>query len=268
MKFTYNNFCSIDCNITDIIAFHSIWKEDNQYNYELQGRNKYLIFYQLENGRNYFRRGEHICTINKHDILFLPHGTRYTSAAANGDECTSGIGISFNIRDQDGNVIESDEDIKIICHDSDSRFYNMFKKILFSVLHPSTNSLKLKAELFDMLDKFFSEESHSEGRDKIYDSIAEAISTIESSPEENYSNKELANMCFLSESSFVRKFKQYSGGKSPLQYRNQIRLMRAEELVNTSKTIDQIASLLGFYDGSHLCRLYKKMTGHTLKKKL
>lgn len=268
MKFTYNNFCSIDCNICDVLAFHSLWKEDIPYNYEAHGRTKYLIYYQLENERVYYRNKKLIFKLSKHDIVFLPHGSKYTSVIGESAGHTSGIGISFNICDNSGKLIESDEDIKILHHDANGHFYKIFKRILFSVLHPSTNTLRLKSDLFGMLDNFFSPETPKSEKNSEFESIADAINLIENSPEENHSNKELANLCFMSESSFLRKFKAYSGGISPLQYRNHIRMMRAEELISTSKTVDEIAVLLGFYDASHLCRIYKQITGHSLKKKL
>ena len=222
MKFTYNNFCSMDCNICDVIALRSLWKEDMPYNYEVHGRTKYLLYYQLENERVYYRDKKQIFKLSKHDIVFLPHGSKYTSVIADSSDHASGIGISFNIKDNDGNIIESDEDIKIVYRDTNGHFYKTFKKILFSVLHPSTNSLKLKAELFGMLDSFFSNETITYEKNAEYEPISEAIHILENSPEENHSNKELSALCYMSESSFLRKFKAYSGGIPPIKYRNNI----------------------------------------------
>lgn len=267
MNLTYNNFCSLDCDITDIFAFQHLWKEDTQYNYETHGRTKYLIYYQLENERSYYCDGKLIYTLKKHDILFLPHGAKYTSVITSPENQTTGIGIAFNLYTPDNVLVETKEPIKLVAHDSTGQYYKRFKKILFSVLHPNTNSLRLKGEIYMLLDEMFSAINAKSSYDKSYHDIAEAISVIEHSPEINYTNQQLAEMCFISESSFLRKFKAYSGGVSPLQYRNNIRLMRAEEMVNTTRTLDEIAEMLGFYDAAHLCRIYKQSTGHTLKKK-
>ena len=96
--------------------------------------------------------------------------------------------------------------------------------------------------------------------------IAPALKLMERHPEKNFTNAELAHMCHVSESSFLRKFKLYSGGITPARYRNNIRIMRAEEYVNSDNTLEHIAQTLGFYDAAHLCKAYKKHTGHSPKK--
>jgi len=53
---------------------------------------------------------------------------------------------------------------------------------------------------------------------------------------------------------------------TPAQYRNNIRLVMAEEMATSSKTLQEIAEMLGFYDASHLCRTFKQQRGRTLKK--
>ena len=70
----------------------------------------------------------------------------------------------------------------------------------------------------------------------------------------------------MSEASFLRKFKAYSGGMPPIKYRNNIRIMLAEEMSASPLTTAEIAERLGFYDSAHLCRAYKEVFGTTLKK--
>ena len=95
-----------------------------------------------------------------------------------------------------------------------------------------------------------------------------ALEFIKSNPEKNVSIKELAQMCQMSESSFSHKFTKHTNGITPIQLRNRIRLMKAEEMANDTKlSAENIASALGFYDASYLCRYYKRQTGKTLKAK-
>jgi mannose-6-phosphate isomerase class I len=101
---------------------------------------------------------------------------------------------------------------------------------------------------------------------KYFRDIQPAIDRIELYPEINTSISELSKLCNMSESSFRRKFKQYTNDISPINYRNRIRIMKAEELCNNSSyTIEEAAMKLGFCDAAHLCRLYKQFTGKTLK---
>lgn len=44
-----------------------------------------------------------------------------------------------------------------------------------------------------------------------------------------------------------------------------MRIDHAGALISTEDSIlDEIADMLGFYDCSHLCRVYKRLRGHTL----
>lgn len=268
MFISYNDICSLDCSISDIISYHHIWDMPTEYNYETNGRVNNLLYYHTENEIEYYVKGSKKLTLNKHDILFIPNKYKYTSVInGNNENIISGIGITFNIKSQTGEKIDFSDEIKIVYHDKEEQLYQSFKKILFSVLHPSTNALKLKGQMYTLLDDIFRDKDKSNTAKRIREDIANAISIIENYPQKNYSNSQLAELCFMSESSFMRKFKAYSGGITPLQYRNNIRLMRAEDLIYTTKTIDEIAELLGFYDAAHLCRIYKQATGHSLKKK-
>ena len=81
---------------------------------------------------------------------------------------------------------------------------------------------------------------------------------------ENLSVKEYADRCHMSESHFRKKFKEYTG-KSPIQYRNELRFAEARRLYAQGSTIHDIAEELGFFDAGYFSRLYKQCNGHTLK---
>ena len=113
-----------------------------------------------------------------------------------------------------------------------------------------------------LLDELFSD---SKTVRESFDDIFSAISAIENEPQKNISLKALADICHMSESTFLRRFKAYSGGISPIKYRNNIRLMLAGELATSNMTLSEIADTLGFYDAAHLCKTYKNEKGGTLK---
>lgn len=262
---SYNELCSLECTVTNISAFHSVWKDSDSFDYETFGRSKNLLYYQCKGTRNYYKDGKLLFVLRPSDVLFIPDRFRYatTTHLTSTNESSVGIGISFNLLDPSGDTIIIDEPLRIVEHDNSDSLLASFQSILFSVLHPAIGLLRAQGKLLLLLDRFFAQ-NHIEG--KIPEDIRPAIEAIEQKPENNLNNQELATLCFMSEASFVRRFKQYTGGLPPLQYRNNIRLMRAEELVNTGRTIEEIALSLGFYDAAHLCRIYKKYRGYTLKR--
>ena len=266
MKINYNELCSIECSLKNIAASHTVWTEECPWNYETYGRPQHLLFYQVE-GKRVFSVGEKIIYTSKsNDIVFIPNGTKYSSM--NLGKKSVETAVSFDIYDDNGNYINFDEPLKLIYNDISGQIYQRLKRILVSAYHPNTHSLMLKGELFLMLDELFSAEKVRTDFRDVHGDIFVAIRALETNPALNLSNAQLAEMCYMSEASFLRKFKKFSGGISPLKYRNHIRLMKAEELINSSYSVDKIAHMLGFYDGAHLCRIYKQIRGHSLKRRV
>lgn len=265
MILKYDDLCSTECVFQNIVALRLNADNNITYNYEAMGRPKNLISYNLENNRQYYYRSEHIRTVKPGDIMFFPHGSKYRSFVENPNLPVDGIVVSFNLYTPEGEMIYLDEDIKFIANDSAGQYYKTFKRILYSAMNPSQNVLRLRGELYSLLDDFFTDSRKREDFKENYDDIIDAIRTLEDHPEKNVSIRELADMCLMSESSFLRKFKDYSGGIAPVRYRNNIRLAIADELSNSQLTLNEIAERLGFYDAAHLCKIYKQTKGSTLK---
>lgn len=75
-----------------------------------------------------------------------------------------------------------------------------------------------------------------------------------------------AGLCGMSEVHFRRLFREYTG-KSPVDYRNDIRLHNARILLQSGEfNVSEAAELCGFSNLSFFIRLYKKKYGYTPKK--
>lgn len=267
MKIKCNELVSTNCSLKNITASHSVWTVECPWNYEISGRPKHLLFYQVEGERVFSYDNKTICTSKNNDIVFIPNGTKYSSINPLNKSSVE-TAVAFDLYDDDGNYIDFSDKLKIIHTDKSGQLYQRFKKILVSAYHPNTHSLMIQGELFSLLDMLFSAEKVRIDFRDVHGDIFVAIRALETNPAINLSNSQLAEMCFMSEASFLRKFKKYSGGISPLKYRNHIRLMKAEELINSSYSVDEIANMLGFYDAAHLCRIYKQVRGHSLKRRV
>ncbi|MBQ4631378.1 MAG: helix-turn-helix transcriptional regulator [Clostridia bacterium] len=266
LKINYSDLCSLDYVIKNVSAHPDVWNDIDTFDFEENGRKKHLIYYQLDNERDYYQNGKLLFTLKKHDILFAPEGSKYLSVSSGA--MASGFGISFDLFLPDNSGITIDEPLKIVANDESGQLYKHFQMIRYCFLHQNTSATRLKGELFTLIDKLFTDTQAYLAFEATYKSIHPAISIINNHPEKNISNSELAEKCYMSTSSFMRKFKQFSGGLTPVQYKNHTRIIRAEEMVNSSNlTLNEIAEMLGFYDAAHLCRKYKQYTGRTLKKR-
>ena len=66
---------------------------------------------------------------------------------------------------------------------------------------------------------------------------------------------------------FRKKFTEYTG-RSPIQYRNELRFAEARRLYSEGLSINEIACELGFFDAGYFSKLYKKANGHSLKSEM
>jgi len=75
------------------------------------------------------------------------------------------------------------------------------------------------------------------------------------------SPEDYANMCYMGKFHFLRIFKNITGS-SPIEYRNNIRLEHAKELLtDTDSSIDEISRNLGYNSNVYFCNAFKAKTG-------
>lgn len=101
---------------------------------------------------------------------------------------------------------------------------------------------------------------------KKFKRLKPALTEITEAWNKNKAVLHYAELCDMSESSFRRYFKEFTG-KSPIEYRNDIRLNNAQILLESGQyTVSETAEACGFSNLSFFTRLYKKKYGHTPKK--
>ncbi len=265
MNVKYSDLCSLDFSFRNITSYRTNVDDHTVYDCEESGRTKHLIYYQLKDRRHYCLGDRHLLTLQPGEILFLPHGVRYRSFVEE-NAMAEGIGVSFNMVTDMGLPVYIDEGIRLLTCDDPHRLLKRFERILYSVHNPNENVLRLKGELYSLLDMLFAQSKQRTEFKSTFGDILQVVQLLENHPEQNLSVKEMADMCLMSESSFLRKFKEYSGGVSPIKYKNRIRLILAEEFADSALTLGEIAERLGFYDAAHLSKFYKQEKGYTLKK--
>lgn len=266
----YGDICAQSGSFANVNVYYRLWMPNSVHDYERSGRQRHLVYCQIKGQRRYFHDGKLLLIANPGDILCIPDGVRYYTDLPplyNPQKTPSaGIGVSFDLLGDNAEPVAICEPLRIVAHDDTGEILRLFEQLMQTFLRPGC-AMRFNGTLHLLLDRIFSAETpDNPSRLGAPRDIAPAIGLIENHPEQNLSNRELASMCFISEASFLRKFKEYSGGVTPVQYRNRIRLTMAEELAATSKTLQEIAEMLGFYDAPHLCRTYKQHKKRTLRK--
>ena len=93
--------------------------------------------------------------------------------------------------------------------------------------------------------------------DKKYSKIHALMLELEAHYSESHSLADYARRYLMSESSLRSLFREYTG-KSVIQYRNAVRLRRAEELIRDGMRVGEAALAVGFSSAAFYCRLAGK----------
>jgi len=95
--------------------------------------------------------------------------------------------------------------------------------------------------------------------------INESIKYLEENYQKEYCLEDLAQAANLSPYHFIRVFKSQTG-KTPYEFLMDLKLQKAKEmLLDSTKTITEICSELGFSSPSHFAAVFSKNVGETPK---
>lgn len=263
LEISLSELAGIDFSITEAYGNFFTWAIGENNDYSHQGRSRNLLFYQIEGTRDYFENGTHLLSLKPGDMLFIPHGYHYLTTIT-GSHKNYGVGISFHLIDETQELIQIQGGIKLINTNHNTAALRNFEETIHALRQPQTGKLRVKKGIYTLLDTAICYTSKAQSAAKNFDDLQPAIQSIEQNPAQIVSSSELAKLCCMSERTFERRFKEYSGGIPPMKYRNIVRLMIAEELLS-NHTLEETAELLGFCDAAHLCRSYAKQYGITPK---
>ena len=96
-----------------------------------------------------------------------------------------------------------------------------------------------------------------------YIKLNKALSDLWENPNKNHPISHYAELCSMSEVNFRRLFREYTG-KTPIEYRNDLRLDAARAKIKSGEyNVSEASESVGFTNLSFFIRLYKKKYGHT-----
>lgn len=191
------------------------------------------------------------------DMVSLGRGSCYSVSFHDGGKETDLYTINFVLRDQDGNELRLTQGVQIYravaipaCIKLAS---DLYEACLFSESNLKKQALLLR--LLDCLATFF--QRHSE----TFYPIRRGVTLLMKEWNQNQKISVYAEASGISERSFYDFFKKWVG-KSPVDYRNELRTTAAASLLsNTNLSISEIAAQVGFEDPYYFSRVFKKNIG-------
>lgn len=203
----------------------------------------------------------------KGNFLYIPKDLCYSITFYGTEKNTySDLQVVFEVHDVEGReYFLADEPICLL-EDTPEKVIRNLLSIADSTVNLLYPSFPIRKEFFAMLDTVSSHLWLPEMTDEKNSKVFPAIYYMDKHLCDNIPISALAKMCMLNETSFRREFKAVTG-MSPVQYKMDIRIKKAKELIryrpeiSTSELVEQ----LGFHDASYFYKAFFKTTGETVK---
>lgn len=219
-------------------------------------RKHHALLYIMNAKRCYsFNCGKEIY-VKGNEVLFIPKDLEYT---VSGTEIREGYTISFDIN--------ADLPLSpfVFKPKNLAGFLESFKAAATAWSNKGLGfEMRCKSALYDIICNMQSEYEMSYISKSTLNRLKPAIDYMHKEyTNENISIPVLAELCGMSEVLFRRHFKN-SMGVSPLRYINNLKIIRAKELLSDGIcSVSEAAFLSGFHDECYFSREFKRATGVT-----
>jgi len=262
---TLSQLAAEEVQVRELLVFPENWSRGFQYTrYQDAPRPKSGLFIVCRDVEvRYYPKDEPVVTAGKGDVLFIPRGVHYRAEVLGG----KGDGIdtytlNFHLLDEDGEELLLADRICVIAHRGDGLFAARAAALSSAVHRVDSSRLKVQAALYHFLDAV----AASSGELPEDHAIRPGCDALRSEWNQNRKIEEYAALCGMSPACFYRTFRRCIG-KSPVEYRNEIRVSNAETLLrHTELRIGEISRTVGFSDPYYFCRVFAAFCGLSPRK--
>ena len=214
---------------------------------------------------HFYEEGREPVTARMGDVVFIPAGVHYHAQVFDGiNNQIDTYTLNFHMTDDSGEELLLSEHICVLTHREDDLFTIRTAALSGAVHRVGPHSkLKIQAALFHLLDAIV---TSTEEQSDIYYPIRIGVETLRNEWNRNRKIEEYAALCGMGTAYFYRCFRRWSG-KSPVEYRNEIRLSNAETMLRyTDIRISEISKAVGFTDPFYFSRIFTDSRGLSPRK--
>ncbi len=255
-----------DVQVRDLLVFPENWSRSFQYaRYQDAPRPMSGLFIVCSDVEvRYYPKDAPVVVAGKGDVLFIPRGVHYRAEVLGGKgDGIATYTLNFHLLSPEGEELLLADHICVIAHREDGLFAARAAALSGAVHRVESHSrLKIQAALYLFLDALAAsaeelQEDHA---------IRPGCEALRSEWNRNRKIEEYAAMCGMSPACFYRTFRRCMG-KSPVEYRNEIRVSNAETMLrHTDIRIGEIARTVGFSDPYYFCRVFAASCGLSPRK--
>ena len=259
-KVTFSELYTTDFSLRDLFAMSQRWCPQVWFARDTPRRTSGIIYLSHCTGQYIDRQGNSFfapCS----SLVCLPQGSVYKVLNL---ECaqspTDAFLVEFNV-DRAGSVCTFGDAPFLMQNVNTALAAEYVIQAVHAFEAPIRSPAAVKAAIYRLV-AFLCRETQHTYRQK-YQTIAAGIEYMEENALSDIPIEELAQRCRVSSGCFRKLFKEYSG-KSPLQYRLDLKINMAKKMLeNGDMTLEDIAYALNLESGAYFCKLFKKRTGQT-----
>ena len=222
------------------------------------GRDDWLLFYVAKESETFFL--DQLVTAEAGSfILFAPGEKQHH--IYNGDATAEFFYVHFQCDAlPEGITLETS---RVYSRPTNKRVVSIFEEIIEETLSKRPNyeilCISQLLYLFSFIQRNNAEASNSQN--KGWNGIARAVQHMNRYCDQNLKLEDYAGMCHMSKYHFLRVFKSVTG-ITPLEYRNNIRIDHAKELLKSGiYSVSEISESLGYSSLAYFSTTFKKVTG-------
>ncbi len=256
----YNAYQDTQIGISgiSIISSGHIFAPQNRRIYRPNGRKDYLLFY-VSKGSEYMLLDREVVMKEGSFIIFRPNERQIHEQKERG--VSEFYYIHFNApEDFDLFGFESSVVYSVV---PSTGINDLFEEVIeeLQTKHPSYEKICVSKffNILALLERKCTKETTPLGQ--YVDKISFIIQKMNREYEKDYSLDEFAKMSCMGKFHFLRIFKEITGF-SPIEYRNNIRIEHAKEmLTDTDDLIDEISRNVGYTSNAYFCDAFKTKVG-------
>lgn len=216
------------------------------------------FLYAMKGYANYILGGQ-LYEIYPNSLTYIPTGT---DPYLNTDSDFEYVKIFFTITENPSmeEVILSDSILPVF-NDTPGNIQNIISEIVLCYSSTPKCFIRQYSLFYTLLDNIISTHLSSNAASGSSHSISPAVQFIKNNFRYEFTTKELADMCNLSEPYFRKLFKE-TMHSNPTDYKNYIRINRAcHYLVTGTATITKISGYVGYNNLQYFYKTFKSIVG-------
>lgn len=255
--------CYEDANVTGIEVYPEAWTKRREFSlYKNAPRpTSALLFVCSDISVSYHSANGQTVTAGKGDVVYIPKGACYHVTVSDSQSRIDTYTVNFTLRAESELLIT--DQISILTNRQDNRFELMVEQLREAVYRfegnlSKRNFFKIKSAFFSLIDAVAG--AAGELNDMYYP-IRLGVRALRNEWNKNNKIETYAALCNVSPAYFYKCFREWSG-KSPVEYRNLLRLTNASAMLrHTDMPVGEIAEIIGFDDAFYFCRVFTKHYG-------